>query len=483
MQECGDAMFKTTDQQPAAVSKTAAATHATHVVPTASEAKQAGSIRDCWSWVEPAVWTERMLTALEQGVQGGVWFSLMDKVYSQGNLQAAWKRVHANQGAAGVDHVSVTQYQEHVFENLSRVADELRRGVYVPQAIRRHWIPKPGSTEERPLGIPTVRDRIVQTGLRNVLEPIFERDFATHSYGFRPGRGCKDALRRVDELLKAGFIYVVDADLKSYFDTIDHERLMALVRRKISDGRVLGLVEAFLRQGVLDGLSAWTPEQGTPQGAVISPLLANIYLDPLDHLMAEKGFAMVRYADDFVILCRSAEEATNALGVVQTWVAEAGLVLHPTKTRVVTAADGFDFLGYHFRGLKHWPRKKSEKKLKDAIREKTRRTAGRALGCIIADVNRTLIGWFGYFQHSVPSTFRTLDGWIRMRLRSILRRRLGKKGRGHGSDHQRWPNAFFAARGYYSLVAAHARARRSLGPQTGEPDAGEPPVRFGGRGC
>ena len=284
MQEGGDATFMATDQTPAAVSATT---------------KQAGPILDRWSWVEPAAWTERMLTALEQGVQGGVWFSLMDKVYSPKNLDSAWASVWANEGAAGVDHVSIAQFQEQQLRSLEQMHDALKGGTYVPLDIRRHWIPKPGSTEQRPLGIPTVRDRIVQTALRNVLEPIFERDFATHSYGFRPQRGCKDALRRVDELLKTGYVHVVDADLKSYFDTIPHDRLMALIRRKVSDGRVLALLEAFLQQGVLDGMSRWTPEQGTPQGAVISPLLANVYLDPLDHRMEEQGYAMVRYADDF----------------------------------------------------------------------------------------------------------------------------------------------------------------------------------------
>lgn len=433
--------------------------HTPAAVPQA--AKQAGSVRDRWSWVEPAAWTERMLTALEQGVKGGVWFSLMDKVYSPANLDAAWTSVWANHGAAGVDHISVDQYQQQLQANQERLHEGLRRGTYVPQAIRRHYLPKPGSSEKRPLGIPTVRDRVVQTALRNVLEPIFERDFATHSYGFRPGRGCKDALRRVDELLQAGYIHVVDADLKSYFDTIPHDRLMALVRRKVADGRVLSLIEAFLTQGVLDGLSEWEPEQGTPQGAVISPLLANIYLDPLDHQMEQRGFAMVRYADDFVILCRSREEAERALHEVQQWVAEAGLTLHPDKTRVVEAAQGFDFLGYHFRGSQHWPRKKSLVKLKDTIRKKTGRSDGRSLRCIIADVNRTLIGWFGYYQHSLKTTFRPLDGWIRMRLRSILRRRMGKAGRGRGSDHQRWPNAYFAEQGLWSLVAAHAKACQS----------------------
>jgi RNA-directed DNA polymerase len=452
MQEGGDATAMTKDQQPAAVPETAA---------TSATANQAGSIRDRWSWVEPMVWTERMLTALEQGVKGGVWFSLMDKVYSPANMEAAWVSVRRNEGAAGVDHMTVQQFQERLYQNRDRLCAELRDGTYVPQDIRRHWIPKPGSTEQRPLGIPTVRDRLVQTGLRNVLEPIFERDFAKHSYGFRPQRGCKDALRRVDELLKAGYVHVVDADLKSYFDTIPQDRLMDLIRRKVADGRVLALLKAFLEQGVLDGMSRWTPEEGTPQGAVISPLLANIYLDPLDHRMEEQGYAMIRYADDFVILCRSREEAERALQEVQHWVAQAGLTLHPTKTRLVHADEGFDFLGYHFRGVKHWPRKKSLAKLKDTIREKTRRTAGRALRCIINDVNRTLIGWFGYFKHSLRTTFRPIDSWIRMRLRSILRARMGRKGRGRGADHQRWPNAFFAEHGLTSLVAAHERACQS----------------------
>ena len=257
-----------------------------------------------------------------------------------------------------------------------------------------------------------------------VLEPIFERDFAEHSYGFRPGRGCKDALRRVDELLKAGYTYIVDADLKSYFDTIPHDRLMALVGQKVADGRVLNLIEAFLKQGVLDGLHEWTPEKGSPQGAVISPLLSNIYLNPLDHLMAQEGFEMVRYADDFVILCRSPEEAARALAAVQAWTATAGLTLHPTKTRIVDAReDAFDFLGYRFERDKRFPRAKSLTKLKDTIRAKTKRTSGKCLRAIIASLNPTLRGWFEYFKHSYQTTFTALDGWIRMRLRSILRKR------------------------------------------------------------
>jgi RNA-directed DNA polymerase len=297
-----------------------------------------------------------------------------------------------------------------------------------------------------------------------VMEPVFERDFAAHSYGFRPGRGCKDALRRVEELLKAGNVHIVDADLKSYFDTIPKDRLMALVGHKVTDGRILGLIASFLEQGVLDGEQEWTPEQGTPQGAVVSPLLSNIYLDPLDHLMAERGYEMVRYADDFVVMCRTEAEAAAALAVVQQWTASAGLTLHPTKTRLVDEREqGFDFLGYHFEAGKRWPRDKSRKKFRDTIRAKTKRTSGHSMACIIADVNRTLRGWFEYFKHSYRPTFRMEDGFIRRRLRSILRKRSRRKGsaRAHGADHTRWTNAYFAMLGLYSLQDAHALARQS----------------------
>jgi RNA-directed DNA polymerase len=420
--------------------------------------RTAGLARD-WSWTEPTVWTARMLAALEQGVKGGKWYSLIDKLQSETTLRAAFAQVEANRGAAGVDHVSVEHYAKEVDANLRRLSEELRTGSYLPQQIRRHYIPKPGSGEMRPLGIPTVRDRVVQTALRMVMEPIFERDFAAHSYGFRPNRGCKDALRRVQELLNTGYVHIVDADLKSYFDTIPKDRLTALIDRKVSDGRIMTLIASFLEQGVLDGEQEWTPEQGTPQGAVVSPLLSNIYLDPLDHLMAARGFEMVRYADDFVVMCRSQEDATAALAVVQQWTVSAGLTLHPTKTRLVDEREhGFDFLGYHFQAGKRWPRSKSRKKLRDTIRAKTKRTSGHSMTQIIADVNRTLRGWFEYFKHSHRPTFRMEDGFIRRRLRSILRKRSRRKGsaKANGADQTRWTNAYFVALGLFSLQQAHA---------------------------
>jgi RNA-directed DNA polymerase len=410
------------------------------------KAKQAGDVRARWPWTEPQAWTDRMLTALENGVKGGKWFSLIDKVYSPGMLKTAFERVKANGGAPGVDRQTIEMFEKRLDGNLAYLSDQLQKGTYRPQAIRRTYIPKPGSTEKRPLGIPTVRDRVVQTAIRAVIEPIFERDFAEHSYGFRPGRGCKDALRRVAGLLKDEYIWVVDADLKSYFDTIPHERLMDEVRTRISDGRMLETIEFYLKQEVMETTGVWTPEQGAPQGAVLSPLLSNIYLDPLDKMMAEKKVEMVRYADDFVLLCKSKQEALDALIVVEKWTTERGLKLHPEKTHIVDATQrgGFDFLGYHFERGYRWPRKKSLDKLKDTIRSKTKRANGHSLEMIIHNVNQTLGGWFEYFKHSHRTTFRPLDGWIRMRLRSILRKRNKGKGRGRGRDHQRWTNAYFA---------------------------------------
>lgn len=424
-------------------------------------AQQAGEILSRWRWVKPSAWTVRMLTTLEQGVEGGKWFRLFDKVFAERNLLAAFQQVASKQGAAGVDHVSVNAFERGLPETLWEVSDALKHGTYQPQSIRRVHIPKPGSDETRPLGIPTVRDRMVQAAVVNVIEPIFERDFAEQSYGFRPGRGCKDALRRVDGLLKAGYVHVVDADLKGYFDSIPHDPLMERLKEKVVDGSVLSLVEEFLKANILDGLEEWTPTTGAPQGAVLSPLLSNIYLDPLDHLMARSGFEMIRYADDFVILCRTPEEASRALVLVREWVETNGLTLHPTKTRVVDArTEGFDFLGYHFEGGRRRPRDKSLTKLKETIRAKTRRTNGDSLPQIITTLNRTLRGWFAYFQHSEPWIFPRLDGLIRRRLRSLLSRREHRPCFGNGYANLRWPNAFFAAHGLYSLEHAHAVVRQ-----------------------
>jgi RNA-directed DNA polymerase len=434
---------------------------------SAAEAKQGAETANAsrnWSWVEAGVWTDRMLSALGNGVKGGKWYSLIDKVYALETLKLAWAKVEANQGAAGVDGQSVERFAAKAEEYLSELATALREGNYRPQAVKRVEIPK-GDGRMRPLGIPTVKDRIVQQAVRLVIEPIFESAFCDGSHGFRPERGCRDALREVDRLLKAGFTHVVDADLQSYFDTIPHQRLMARVEERVSDGRVLDLIGGWLTADILQGLDRWTPLQGSPQGAVISPLLANIYLDPLDRLMAERGYPMVRYADDFVILTRSHAEAEAALALVRAWVAANGLTLHPAKTRIANCrkkGNGFEFLGYRFeRGRRH-VRKKSLDKLKETIREKTQRTRGQSLAFVIDDLNRTLRGWFGYFKHAHPSIFLALDKMIRRRLRAILRKQAHRPGVGNRRrDHQRWPNTHFANAGLFALHTAWQTARQS----------------------
>lgn len=427
------------------------------------QAKQGREIPARWSWVEPAVWTERMLAALDNGVKGGKWFSLIDKVYSVENLRASWAKVRKNKGAAGTDRQSVARFQAREEFYLKELWQDIQTDRYQPQPALRRWIPKPGTQKKRPLGIPTVKDRIVQGALRHVLEPLWEAKFADHSYGFRPRRSQKDALRRVDSLLKAGHTWVVDADIQSYFDNIEHDRLMSEIQKVVADGRVLSLVERCLKQSIMEGMKTWQPEKGTPQGAVVSPLLSNIYLHPMDLAIQTAGFEMVRYADDLIILCRTEGEAQRALARLHEEMKALGLTLHPEKTRLVDAMEtgGFDFLGYHFeRGLR-WPREKSMKSLKDKVRQKTRRTPGRSLAQIISELNPILRGWFGYFKHSHWTTFVALDKWIRMRLRSILRKFNKRKGRGRGRDHVRWPNAYFADAGLFTLMDAWHDACRS----------------------
>ena len=428
-----------------------------------ARATQGAEARD-WSWVEASVWTDRMVSALENGVKGGRWYSLIDKVCAPATLEAAWEKVWANAGAAGVDRQSIERFEANEDLYLAELAAALRDGSYRAQPVRRVDIPK-GDGRTRPLGIPTVKDRIVQTAVKFALEPIFEATFRPASYGFRPGRGCRDALREVAQLINDGHTFVVDADFASYFDTIPHERLMQRVEERVSDGRVLGLLHDWLNQDILRGMERWTPTAGTPQGAVISPLLANIYLHPLDELMAARGYRMVRYADDFVVLCKSREEAAAALADITAWVAENGLRLHPDKTHVGDCrlpGQGFEFLGYRFEAGRRWVRKKSLTRLKDRIRERTRRTRGESLERIIASLNPVLRGWFAYFKHAHPATFIALDKFIRRRLRAILRKQEKRPGFGRcRADHQRWPNVFFAQAELLALHTAWLDARHS----------------------
>jgi len=442
-------------------------TKPTAVAPTP---KQAGEAQGRWSWVERSVWTERMLSRLDSNEPANrVWFSLVDKTYAIANLRSAWNQVSRNGGSAGVDRWTVERIAKQLEPELARLQDQLRSGNYRPQPVLRRYIDKPGSREKRPLGIPVVRDRIVQGALRHVMEPIFEKEFAGHSYGFRPGRSAKQALRRVDGRLKRGHNWVVDADLKGYFDTIPQSRLLELIRQKVADGRMVALVQSFLEAGVMEEGKGWTPTQcGTPQGGAISPLLANISLNPLDHQMAAAGYEMVRYADDFVVLCRSEAEARAALELIAAWVRSAGLTLHPEKTRTVDATQkgGLDFLGYHFERSMRWPRKRSLEKLNQRLRERIPRRSGRATGEIIQQVNRTLRGWFNYFQHSKSNVFGLVDGFVRRRLRNLMERRHGRCNGGYGMAQHRYPNAWFTKRGLVCLEAEHAFMRTIVALRT-----------------
>lgn len=412
------------------------------------------------------VWSEKMLVALQNGVKGRVWFSLMDKVCAERTLQMAWEQVQSNAGACGVDGISVEHFAKDSQIRLLAVKEHLQEGSYLPSAVKRVWIPKAGSADKRPLGIPTVRDRVVQTALKMVIEPIFEHEFAPHSYGFRPGRGCKDALRRVDGLLKGGSVHVVDVDIKGYFDSIPHGRLLTLVKEHISDGKVLQLVESLLKQGVMEQMERVEGpelEQGTPQGGVISPLLANIYLNPLDWLMSQKGLELVRYADDMVILCESAVQAQKAYEILSEWMTQAGLELHPQKTRIVDMGQPkahFDFLGYRFwrsahnGKVKRFIRPQSVRKVKSRIKPMTKRANGHSLPAIIARVNPVLRGVYNYFKQACEGSMDEVDRWVRKRLRGILRKRSGRRGSEKGTDKVRWPNHYFARLGLFSLEQA-----------------------------
>jgi RNA-directed DNA polymerase len=425
---------------------------------------------DLWEChkAERVVWSEKMLMALERGVKGGRWYSLMDKVTAGPTLSLAWEKVRSNAGSCGVDNITVARFKKDSQSRLLAVNEQLKSGRYQPKPVKRVRIPKPGKKKEkRPLGIPAVRDRVVQQALRLVLEPIYERRFAEHSYGFRPGRSCHDALRRVYGQLVGGHPHVVDIDIKGYFDTIDQERLLKLLREDVADGAVIELIKTFLKAGVLEEDGKLEPtETGTPQGGVISPLLSNLYLDELDHLMESEGYAMTRYADDMVILCRTREEAEKALEQVRAWMEKVGLTLHPEKTRIVDMSESeahFDFLGYRFKHsrkgqLIKLPRPKSEAKLKDGVRKETKRCNGHAMEVIIRKINPKLKGWFAYFRQAHRNAHRSLDGWVRMRLRSIYRKRKRKRGRGRGIDHQLWPNRHFAELGLFSLEAAKLEA-------------------------
>jgi len=330
------------------------------------EATQSRPREDKWNWVERTIWTERMLMALDNGVKGNKWFSLIDKVYNPTTLEQAWQKAKANKGAAGIDQITIKKFSQNAGKYLEEISMELKQRIFKPSQIRRTYIPK-SNGKKRPLGIPTIKDRIVQGAIKMALEPIWEKEFLETSYGFRPERGAYGAIQEVSQHIAEGYTFVVDADIEGYFDNIPHERLMQMVTTKIADSKVLQLIEEFLTAGIVEEMKEWTPEKGTPQGGVLSPLLANIYLHPLDVRMKQRGYRMVRYADDFVILCQNEEEARKAKEEIQEWMTENGLNLHQEKTRIcncMIGKQGFDFLGFRFDRKYKFVRKSSEEKAK-----------------------------------------------------------------------------------------------------------------------
>jgi len=403
------------------------------------------------------------------------WYSLIDKVYAIANLQAAWKQVKEKNGAAGVDGMTVGKFAQGDAERLQQLSDDLRRKTYRPQPVRRVYIPKSGGGK-RPLGIPTVRDRIVQQAVRQILEPIFERKFSRYSHGFRPERGCATALDVVDRAVRHGYTWVVDADIQAFFDTVEHEKLLAAINEEIADGSMLKLIALILRAGVIEPeVSEMEPtELGTPQGGPLSPLLANIYLHTFDEEMQQAGYGLVRYADDFVIFARSESAASAAMGLAREVLeGQLRLRLHPEKTRVVSVDAGFEFLGFHyFRNPKTGRmckevRQKSVRSFRDAIRARTPRLhtqrwvkpchvtptqlgKNQRLKEEIGRVNTYLRDWHGYFKTAVfryKPPFRTFDEFVRRRIRASVTGRVGS-----GWWNQRIPNALLSDLGLLSLV-------------------------------
>jgi RNA-directed DNA polymerase len=345
--------------------------------------------------------------------------SLIDKIYFWKNLWTAWRKVRANKGAHGLDRVTIRAFEKDAETHLKELQRKLMENRFEPHPVRRVYIPKASNPKQkRPLGIPVVIDRVCQQAIYQVLSPIFEPHFSDRSFGFRPGRKAHHAIATAIQDAREGFVCVVDADITSFFDRIDHEVVISRVCTRIADGRVIRLLKAFLKAAISDDGVISVPTEGTPQGGVISPLLANIVLDSFDKEIAAKGWRHVRYADDFVILTKSPEQAALALAYAKEALGNLKLSLHETKTRLTDFHEGFDFLGFRFRSFRLKIRERSLEKFKDRVRFVTRRQQGRNVDAVINDLNPVIRGFANYFGVAeVFRTFRGLDKWIRMRIR------------------------------------------------------------------
>jgi len=363
--------------------------------------------------------------------------SLIDKVYKRKNLEMAWEKVKENRGSGGVDGQSLAAFESQQGLQLARLEKELKEDTYRPQPVLQHPIPKrdkPG--EYRMLGVPTIYDRVCQQALRNRLEPIFEPIFDEASFGYRRGRSTKDALRKIWKEIQSGSEWIVDADLRDFFGSVDHEKLLTLVAQQVADGRVLRLIQAMLKAGSYGKGQLFPTERGTPQGGVVSPALSNILLTPFDREMRLRGYQLTRYADDWVVTCKSAAEARSAVDAARRILKQLGVELHPQKTRIVHVQHGFEFLGYKIKrgkklqlpeskirsqarsgALYAYPREKSIQRFQDQVRQRTKRRVPLHTKELIAELNPLLRGWGEYYKRAhVRKLFNQLDRWIVRRI-------------------------------------------------------------------
>lgn len=393
--------------------------------------------------------------------------SLIDKVYDWNNLVRAWRKVRANKGAHGLDRVTIRMFESDWETHLREIQRKLVQHRYQPQPVRRVYIPKASDRKKlRPLGIPVVADRVVQQAMVLVLDPLFDDTMSSRSFGFRKGRKAHDAIATALGDLEDGFHHVLDADISSFFDRIAHSVVMSRVRRRIADGRVLDLIEGFLKAGIHESGAVTAPSEGTPQGGVISPWLSNLVLDDLDKAIESAGLRHVRYADDFIVLCASHNEVSEALELVKVTLSKLELTLHPTKTRISSFRKGFEFLGFHFLNAHLRIRPASIDRFKDRVRFLTRRQQGRNVEAVIHNLNPVLRGWARYVGVAeVIGVFRTLDRWIRMRIRAF---RYKRKCR---NDNSRIPIRRLKKWGWLSLAQCRPELRllytRASAPRAG----------------